>query len=59
LSLSDRNENRRSACFSAMQLGIKAALAGLVAVVAGARCIHESSGMAGAPMPVAGSWGNE
>jgi hypothetical protein len=42
-----------------MQLGIKAALAGLVTVVAGAGCVHESSGMADAPVPVAGSWESE
>ncbi len=42
-------------CLSAMQIGIKAALAGLVVVVAGAGCVHESSGMAGAPVPVAGT----
>ena len=55
LSLSERNENRRGPCLSAMQRGIKAALAGLVAVVAGAGCVHESAGMEGVPVPVAGT----
>jgi hypothetical protein len=38
---------------SARQLAIKAALAGLVAVVAGSGYVHESAGMAGAQLPVA------
>jgi len=53
LSLRDRSANRRIPCLGALPLGIKAVTAGLVAVVAGAGCVHESSGISGAPVPVA------